>query len=231
MKRVLLIGITLALAAVGPNIFPAAQAGYSNLATLATYALLPSVIALIVIALASRQREPKLWQGIVWGGLAGAAATVPLEIVRLTGFHFGYMPGNLPRLMGVLLLNRFTLGPSVASNFAGWAYHFWNGASFGIIYALLFGTRRRWAGLVYGIAIGIGFMLSPVVTSLGVGRFGLQFSYGFPVTVLLAHAAFGLALAWLSNKWTRQEKSAALSALLSCIAPHENTYSARSRTV
>lgn len=219
MKRVLLIGIILALAAVGPNIFPAAQAGYSNLSTLATHVLLPSVIALVVIALASRKREPKLWRAIAWGGLAGTVATVPLEIVRLTGFHFGYMPGNLPRLMGVLLLNRFMLGPSIASDIAGWSYHFWNGASFGIIYAILFGTRRRWVGVLYGIAIGIGFMLSPVVTSLGVGRFGLQFSYGFPVTVLLAHAAFGLALGWLANKWTKPEPSAAFLAILACIAP------------
>jgi len=219
MKRVLLIGIILALAAVGPNIFPAAQAGYSNLATLAKYALLPSIIALVATALAIRTRQPNLYRAIVLGGIAGAVATVPLEIVRLTGFHFGYMPGNLPRLMGVLLLNRFMLGPSIASDVAGWSYHFWNGASFGIIYAVavLFGTRRRWVGVLYGIAIGIGFMVSPVVTSLGVGRFGLQFSYGFPVTVLFAHAAFGLALAWLAKRWAHREPSPAFLAILSCV--------------
>jgi hypothetical protein len=121
MKRVLLIGIILALAAVGPNIFPAAQAGYSNLATLAKYALLPSIIALVATALAIRTRQPNLYRAIVLGGIAGAVATVPLEIVRLTGFHFGYMPGNLPRLMGVLLLNRFMLGPSIASDVAAGA--------------------------------------------------------------------------------------------------------------
>lgn len=204
MKRIALIGIFLLLAQVGPNIFPAAQAGYSNLATLATHLLLPSVIVLAGILLAIRRREPDLWRLIAWGGVAGAVATVPLEVVRLTGFHFGFMPGNLPRLMGVLLLDRFMLGPSVFSDIAGWSYHFWNGASFGIIYALLFGTRRRWVGVAYGIAIGIGFMISPVVTSLGVGRFGLQFSWGFPVTVLAAHAAFGLALGWLTHRWIDQ---------------------------
>jgi hypothetical protein len=86
---------------------------------------------------------------------------------------------------------------------------------------VLFGTRRRWLGVLYGIAIGIGFMLSPVVTSLGVGRFGLQFSYGFPVTVLLAHGAFGLALAWLAKRWVHREPSAALLAILSCITGRE----------
>jgi hypothetical protein len=115
--------------------------------------------------------------------------------------------------MGVLLLDRFALGPSTASDIAGWAYHFWNGASFGIIYVLLFGVTRRWAGVLYGIAVGIGFMISPVVISLGVGYFGLQFSKGFPVTVLTAHIAFGLSLGFLASRFLRHQGSLLLESL------------------
>ena len=61
------------------------------------------------------------------------AATVALEVVRITGFRIGAMPGDLPRLMGVLILNRFAEGPGTGSDLAGWAYHFWNGAAFGIV--------------------------------------------------------------------------------------------------
>jgi len=32
--------------------------------------------------------------------------------------------------MGVLLLDRFALGPSALSDIAGFSYHFWNGAAF-----------------------------------------------------------------------------------------------------
>jgi hypothetical protein len=78
------------------------------------------------------------------GMAAGAVATVALEAIRLPGFWLGFMPGNLPRLMGVLLLNQFAAGPSLKSDIAGWAYHFWNGASFGLIYD----------GLVDGLAAG-----------------------------------------------------------------------------
>jgi hypothetical protein len=39
------------------------------------------------------------------------AATVALEVVRITGFRIGALPGDLPRLMGVLILNRFAEGP------------------------------------------------------------------------------------------------------------------------
>ena len=198
MKAIFLTLFTLAMVAVGPLIFPIAQSGHGSLAVLATNFLLPAVVFLAAIAVFSRRGRPWLSRTIARGALAGALATIPLEIVRLIGFHFGYMPGNLPRLMGVLLLDRFAQGPSLTSDIAGWAYHFWNGASFGIIYGLLLGTRRRWAGLLFGLNVGLGFLVSPVVIALGVGYFGLQFSYGFPITVLLAHLAFGTALGVLS---------------------------------
>jgi len=105
------------------------------------------------------------------------------------------MPGNLPELMGVLLLDRFVLGPSAASTLAGFVCHFWNGASFGIIFELLAGSRSRWWAVPYGVAIGVGFLGSAVVQALGVGLFGMDFGWRFAATVLLAHAAFGAALA------------------------------------
>jgi hypothetical protein len=138
-------------------------------------------------------------RAIVLGAAAGALATLPLEAVRLIGFHYGYMTVNLPRLMGVLLLNRFAEGPSLSSDIAGCAYHFWNGASFGILFVALFGARRRWLAAIYGFAIGVGFLLSPVVASLGVGFFGIEFSRGFPVIVLAAHLAFGGTLGLLTR--------------------------------
>ncbi len=216
MRTMILIALFTLLAAIGPNIFPAAMAGYSDLSRLATHLLVPAVLAMVALALFLRIRQPVIWRAVVWGGSAGAVATLALEAVRLTGYHLGWMPGNLPRLMGVLLLNRFANGPDRASDIAGWLYHFWNGVSFGIIYALLIGARRIWAGAVYGIALGVGFMLSPVVSSLGVGFFGLQFSAGFPVTVLTAHAAYGISLAWLARRWTGAQPSVALSAARTC---------------
>src|SRR5260370_8804552 len=80
---------------------------------------------------------------------AGAVATVALEAIRLPGFWLGFMPGNLPRLMGVLFLDQFAAGPTLGSAVAGWAYHFWNGASFGLIYVPLFVTCRRCIDAVY----------------------------------------------------------------------------------
>jgi hypothetical protein len=124
-------------------------------------------------------------------------ATLALEAVRYSGFKLGFMPGNLPELMGVLLLDRFALGPSTASTLAGFGYHFWNGASFGVIFALVKGRLSKWWAIPYGLAVGVGFLVSPVVQALGVGLFGKDFGWRFAATVLTAHAAFGIALAGL----------------------------------
>lgn len=213
LKRILWIAVTLALASVGPLIFPAAQAGYGSLAVMSTRLLLPAILVLAVVAGLAWRRQPLVARSIISGALAGSLATLALEAIRLPGFHFGFMPGNLPRLMGVLLLDRFALGPSLASDVAGWAYHFWNGACFGILYTFLFGTERRWVGVVFGIIIGLGFLVSPVVISLGAGYFGLEFSYSFPATVLLAHLGFGAALALLARRFSGSQPSLVVASL------------------
>lgn len=201
MKRLIAIVVLLGAASVGPLIFPAAEAGHSSMDVLARFALLPSV-AIIFLALGLlHELDQSVAKLASVGVTAGAVATLGLEAVRLAGFRLGLMPGNLPRLMGVLLLNQFATGPTLTSDIAGWAYHFWNGASFGLIYVLVFGTCRRWVGSAFGVAVGLGFLFSPVVASLGVGFLGLSFSKGFPLTVILAHAIFGAILGWLTARW------------------------------
>jgi len=207
MKRMMTILSLLAAASVSPLIFPFAESGHSSMDALAKFALLPSVAGIGLIWRLLRRRDDSLARHVAVGLAAGAVATLALEAVRLPGFWLGFMAGNLPRLMGVLLLNQFATGPTPASDLAGWAYHIWNGATFGLIYVLVFGTCRRWVGAIFGVLLGFGFMLSPVVSALGVGFLGLEFSKGFPVTVTLAHAAFGTVLAWLSAKWLGFEAS------------------------
>lgn len=217
MKRVLTILLLLGAASASPLIFPLAESGRSSMDVLAKLVLIPAMVLLAVVVIRLNLRDDAVARISVGGMAAGAVATIALELVRLTGYHLGYMPGNLPRLMGVLLLNQFAAGPSLQSDVAGWLYHFWNGASFGLIYVLVFGTCRRWAGVVFGVMLGLGFMLSPVVSPLGVGFMGLEFSKGFPVTVTLAHAAFGAALGWLAAAWLGYIESPLLTAMRQCI--------------
>jgi hypothetical protein len=216
MKRALTILLLLAAASVSPLIFPIAESGRSSMDIMAKLALLP-VAALLLAAVGLLYRANDSLARISAAGLAaGAVATVALEAIRLPSFWLGFMPGNLPRLMGVLLLDQLAAGPSLKSDMAGWAYHFWNGASFGLIHVLAFGTCRRWVGAAFGVLLGFGFMFSPVVSSLGVGFLGLEFSRGFPVIVTVADAAFGLALGWLSASWLGFVESPLLEVVRAC---------------
>lgn len=187
----------LALASVAPNVFPASQMGYGSLHQLAVTVMLPAAAALVGLWLGARRAHSPLASLVGRAALAGALATLALEAIRYPGFRMGFMPGNLPQLMGVLLLDRFALGPSQLSNLAGFAYHFWNGASFGMVFVLLAVGASRWWAVPFGLAVGAGFLASPVVLALGVGPFGRDFGWHFAATVLTAHVAFGVALALL----------------------------------
>lgn len=207
-KKLSLSLLALLAAVVGPNLFVIAQAGYANLSDLAVAYLFPSIAALIIITvLGYFIGLEELSSQIKVGFAAGLIGTIGLEIFRIAGFNLGWMPGDLPKLMGVLLLDQFALGPDTASNIAGWSYHFWNGAAFGIIYSILFGKGKVWLGSAYGFMIGVGFMISPVAISLGVGYFGADFGLGFPVTVTLAHLAYGTLLGLFVYRWNKKDLS------------------------
>lgn len=187
----------LAFASAAPVAFPLSQMGYGTLNELAWRLILPGAAALAVGVIVLQRRGRALAAALLRGAGAGALATLALEAVRYPGFRLGFMPGNLPQLMGVLLLDRFARGPSGWSDVTGFAYHFWMGASFGVIFVLLAMGRSRWWAVPYGLAVGLGFLVSPVVQALGVGIFGRDFGWHFAATVLTAHLAFGAALALL----------------------------------
>ena len=203
-------GLLIALAAVAPTAFPAAQAGYSTLHDLAFFAVIPAAV-LLVLAWAFLRNSPfdELAASICNGALAGAVATIALEAVRYSGFRMGFMPGNLPELMGVLLFDRFALGPTMASTLGGFTYHFWNGACFGVIFALGWFKLPNWWALSYGVAVGVGFLVSPVVQAWGVGLFGVNFGWHFAATVLAAHLAFGAGMALILRRSRRPALSVA----------------------
>ncbi len=197
-------GLLAVLAAIAPTAFTASQSGYGTLHDLAFFAIIPAAVLLgLAWAFLRNSRFNELASSISNGALAGALATIALEAVRYSGFRMGFMPGNLPELMGVLLFDRFALGPTTASTVAGFTYHFWNGACFGIIFVLGRYRLANWLAVPYGVAVGVGFLVSPVVQGLGVGLFGVNFGWHFAATVLLAHLALGAAMAsLLGRNWT-----------------------------
>lgn len=204
--KALVIMLLLGLAAISPNLFMLAQAGIAPFSMLVIHFLLPSIVLiLLVIEISKYIKYDEIARLAINGIVAGIISTVALEVFRESGFRLGTMQGDLPRLMGVLMLNQFASGPDIWSDLAGWAYHFWNGAAFGLIFSLLLGQSKLLQGLLYGLMIGVVFMISPVVKSLGIGLFGIDFKngYQFALTVTIAHIAFGLVLSILLRKWNK----------------------------
>lgn len=218
IEELVLSALALVAAGVSPNLFWIGQSGYASMPVLAVRVLLPSIVVVFaVLALAKARGHRRLVNRMLAGGLAGGLATIALEIVRSTGFHLGQMPGSMPQLAGVLLLNRFMLGPSVLSNIAGWSYHYWNGICFGLIFAVVFGRKPIWIALAYGAFMAVGFLVSPAVTALGIGFMGRNMP-GMPVTVVLAHLAYASTLGWLTRRWVRSPEW-----ILGCPAPAGTT--------
>jgi hypothetical protein len=203
--RLALALLALLAAGIAPNIFPVAQAGFAKMSDLTRWLLLPSIALLIAVIVMTFGLGHHVLGGRMTAGIAaGTIATLGLEVVRTTSFHLGGMPGDLPRLLGVLMTDRFMLGPSTLSDVLGYSYHFWNGACFGLIFAVILGRRSlRWTS-IYGILIGVGFLASPAVQAMGVGFLALQ-KPTMIVTVVIAHVAYGVILGLLLRLWLPKE--------------------------
>lgn len=208
LSEVFLTAAALVAAAVGPNILVIALTpGMPEMPQLARYALVPSLGLLAVVWLLGGWRDhPRLTNRIWVGVWSGAAATGVLDAIRLTGFHLGQMPGNMPRMFGVLILDRMALGPSLGSDVLGYLYHYWVGGCFGLVYTLLIGKFRWWGALVWGLIVELGMMVTPpMVVAMDTGYFGSKFGPGLLVTSFVAHVAFGSALGVLAERYTRHE--------------------------
>ncbi len=201
-------------AAVGPNVLVVALTpGMPGMPALVRWALLPSVLLLLVpwtlayIAGYGRLTN-RIWTG-VW---VGAVTTAALDVFRLISFSLGLLPGNLPRMFGVLILDTMAQGPTPLSDVVGALYHYWVSACLGLTYALVCGRTRWWGGLLWGLIIEVGMMVTPpMVIAMGTGYFGLKLGHGILNGVFLGslvpHVAYGIALGVLLERYLRHQGS------------------------
>ncbi len=195
-------------AAVGPNILVVALTpGMPGMPALVRVALLPSIVLLLLVWIAARQAGyARLVNRIETGVWVGFVATAALDVLRLTSFSLGLLPGNLPRMFGVLILDRMAVGPSSVSDIVGSLYHYWVSACFGLTYGLLVGRTRWWGGLIWGLIIEVGMMTTPpMVVAMGSGYFGLGLGKGILNAVFLGslfpHISYGIVLGLLLERY------------------------------
>lgn len=222
--ELVLTALALVPAAVGPNVLVVALTpGMPGMPVLVRWALIPSIVMLgLAWAIASRLGYDRLTNRI-WAGLwVGAAATAALDLFRLQSFLFGLLPGNLPLMFGVLILDTMASGPTPGSDLVGGLYHYWVSACFGLAYALLMGRTRWWGGLVWGLIIEVGMMVTPpMVVAMDTGYFGLKLGHGLLNGVflgsLIPHVAYGVALGVLLERYVRH--GGTITAILRAVAP------------
>ncbi|MBI4547019.1 MAG: hypothetical protein HY707_03505 [Ignavibacteriae bacterium] len=205
-QEVILTALALIPAAVGPNILVVALTpGMPSMDVLTEYVLIPSIVLLLIVAVVAHRLNLERLSNRIWTGIwVGAVSTAALDVIRLTGFSLGWMPGNMPRMFGVLILDQMALGPDDLSDFVGGLYHYWASACFGLTYTLLVGRTRWWGGLIWGIIIEIGMMTTPpMVIAMDTGYFGLKQGFGVLGVSLTAHISYGIVLGLLLERYTK----------------------------
>jgi len=183
--------------------------------------LLPATAVLYGIAALDRLRgDGKMWRAVMIGTIGGLIGAVAYDVFRLP-FVFSHALGldasvGVPQMplfkvfprFGALILGQNVEQPSysLGANLLGWAYHFSNGATFGVMFAALIGeaTRRFQGGWVWAVLMAMGIEACLLVSPYS-GFFSIAITPTFIAVTLVAHLIFGVGLglyfAWHSRWW------------------------------
>jgi len=157
----------------------------------------PSLLVIYALAAYAKKINARMLTNGLWVGLwAGLAATAVYDGVRFVverAHLFGYN-GFVP----ILMFGSWITGQAAtttAAKIAGWSYHYWNGATFAVIYTLTFGRKRWWWGLGYGILMEC--------CMLGLFPFFLRVTnkLDFIAVSMIGHLAYGAVLGLLAQQY------------------------------
>jgi hypothetical protein len=183
--------------------------------------LLPSTVALYGIAFLDYFRgDGRLWRAVILGTLAGLFGAAAYDIFRLPFVYsdaWGLGRIGIPQMplfkvfarSGALILGQPIEQPSysLAAQLLGWAYHFSNGATFGVMFAAIYagsqeavrptsqssGYGLAWKPIAFATLMAVGIELC-LLASPYANFFGIPLTTRFVVVTLLAHIVFGLGM-------------------------------------
>jgi hypothetical protein len=159
----------------------------------ASFVVLPSAILLTGVVLRARRRSARLHafaRTLRVGATWGLAATLAYDAVRplfkvaagLTTDPYRAMP-----IFGHLITGRPPADPLALA--VGWAYHFWNGITFGMVYALLPLPPGPLTGFAWAMVLqGLMMVVYPAFL------YARLDDPGFLWTGLVGHGLWGLVL-------------------------------------
>jgi hypothetical protein len=160
---------------------------------------IPSLLVVYALLAYARKINAAMLTNGLWVGFwAGLVASLMYDGVRYLverGHLFGYN-GFVPILMFGSWITGYPIH-STPAKIAGWTYHYWNGATFGVVYTLAVGRKKWWWGLGYGILMEC--------CMLGLFPFFLRVTnrVDFIAVSMIGHLAYGGTLGWLAQKYLR----------------------------
>lgn len=222
----IIILIILSGASASLLLFP--PLGIITYASFRDIAIIPSIVIIFAIGIMSRSKFPRITSRLFKGMAAGAIASIALEAIRIPGYMFTkWIPmDSMISLPGLLLTEKITALSEVKQTImqsgvpmnlyhapldafiAGGLWHFWNGAAFGIVYALLIGKGKWWYGMIWAVVIEMVMMVAPYLIMMK-GPFGVEHMDGYNIfaITLIAHLAFGAILGIIVQKWKKDSIS------------------------
>lgn len=163
-----------------------------------SFIAVPGGLALTILGVVARKRRQELFLHLLtlgtWAGLlATCAYDVSRWVVQSTGW-FSYDGFRAIPIFGSLMLGIPAHDPS--AQVAGWFYHFWNGISFAIFYALVAGPAKWPWGLAWGMTLE-GLMILSYPTLFGISLSNVSFW----AISLGGHAVYGTILGLLVQRY------------------------------
>jgi hypothetical protein len=180
--------------------------------------LIPATALLIAVAMVDYIAGKRdLARSVLRGGVAGLIAAAAYDMFRLP-FVFSRAWGLerfVPQMNLFKVFPRFgamILGQpieqavySTAAQVIGWAYHFSNGITFGIMYLAIIGDagRRSWA---WAVLLAAGIELAMLTTPYA-KFFSIPLTGTFVAVTLAAHVIFGIALGLCARALARLQRA------------------------
>lgn len=155
--------------------------------------VLPGAILFTGLVFASRRRYRELDRfadRAITGALCGLGATLAYDAIRpllMWTFRYHFNPYRAMPIFGELITDQ--VRTTAAAITVGWIYHFWNGLSFGVMFALVRPRGGPVAGVIWAMALQ-GFMMWSYPTLL---RVRLD-NPGFLMAGIVGHAVWGVVL-------------------------------------
>jgi len=160
----------------------------------------PSIVLLLALGVyAHRINESIFLNRLAVGVWAGLVSTFAYDGIRYVFWQtniFSFNPFISHPIFGTLISG--LPETTTAAILIGWAYHFWNGIGFGIMYTLVAGPAHWRYAILWALFLEVGWLTAlPSV---------LEFRLNTELVALslIGHGAYGIGLGLLSQRFIRE---------------------------